>query len=229
MVERYLDQKRRERNDDRQGADAYANLGAIRLSKGDCKQYFFTGRCTKQSCPWEHENTLYPGGKGKSKGKGKSEGKKGGGKSKRASSKGADPKGKGKGGKNDGDRDKWIRAVDYGERGNPGRGLSPRRRSRSPSPYQIRQPSRGDSPNGKEDQPICTFYLQHKCKKGNDCPRWHSGPCRFYPRGECVMGKRCMFLHPKQGPAAEPKAAPAAKPKAKAVPAVAHEKQPLEQ
>ena len=51
MVNNYLEQQRKDRNDDQREADGYAHVGALKFKKGDCKQYFFTGRCTKQSCP----------------------------------------------------------------------------------------------------------------------------------------------------------------------------------
>ena len=143
----------------------------LRPKKGDCKQYFFTGRCSKRdSCPWSHDSTLYPDGKGKYKGKGKSTGKKGDGKSKRDSSEGAA----------------------QAERG--------RERTRAKSPNRIRQPIRGSSPDGERDRPICHLYLKNKCKKGNECPMWHSGQCKFDAQGKCLMGNRCIFLHPKPEP-----------------------------
>ena len=72
-VERYLEQRRKDRNREKGAADGAAFPVAPKVTKkpGDCNVYFFTGRCPRRdTCPLNHYTTIAdPGKKGKGKGK----------------------------------------------------------------------------------------------------------------------------------------------------------------
>ena len=203
MVENFLEGQRQERN--RSSADSrhhgYAHATEQKTCKnGQCRKFFNTGRCTDVDCPWTHYNTLYPDGKGKGdKGKGKGKGKRG-----RSDGKG-DKGGKGKG-KGKGDRSQSQQPQQ--DRG----------RSREREEQQPRE-RRGTSPSGKPDQKACTWHLKGTCKNGATCDKWHSGPCRFWKKGECNLGGKCPFLHrPKNATPAKAEDEATAQPKPKAKP-----------
>ena len=64
-----------------------------------------------------------------------------------------------------------------------------------PQPKAKGKPKRGKSPSGKEDQPVCNFYLRGKCRNGQQCDFFHPRPCKFHQQGTCTAGKDCNFYH----------------------------------
>ena len=76
----------------------------------------------------------------------------------------------------------------------------PNRRSRSTSrdsheKRRIKQPSRGTSPSGKHDQPLCRDFANGHCPRGKKCDFWHPGPCRYFKQGRCNLGDKCVYRH----------------------------------
>ena len=107
-----------------------------------------------------------------------------------------------------------------------------RQRGRSPSKDDIakaQKERRGESADkSKKDARPCKFFVQGKCKDGENCKFWHTPQCRLHKIGKCVMGDKCIYWHKdpnkKQANASEnqkpdePKGKAAAKAKAKAQP-----------
>ena len=48
-----------------------------------------------------------------------------------------------------------------------------------------RPKSRGKSPSGKTDRPVCGYWLLDKCTNGDKCDFWHSPFCSRWKKGEC--------------------------------------------
>jgi hypothetical protein len=53
-----------------------------------------------------------------------------------------------------------------------------------------------------EQKPICKFYLENRCSKGNDCSFRHEGTpkpksdfCKFFIIGACTKGDECPYSH----------------------------------
>jgi len=182
--------------------------------KGDCRTFFHTGRCPTQhsTCAYSHHNCLPKSEQTKGKGKGK--GKKGKGKGK---------KGKGKGKKDGKGKGKWQYGKGKGKdtkgkgkgKGKDGKGKGKGKRSTS------EPPTRGKSPAGNWNRPLCRNHKSGNCPKGETCDFWHpKGPCRTFARtGACPVMAKCPFSHGNTGggytmPAiAQPKPKP--QPKAK--------------
>ena len=67
MVVAYLNDKRIQKNvGPRQGSANAARQGS---QTGDCRQFYKTGKCSRTSCPYKHDNTIAEPAKGKGKGK----------------------------------------------------------------------------------------------------------------------------------------------------------------
>ena len=193
-----------------------------KFKNGDCRTYFNTGRCGKgNQCSWNHDRVLpkemRTSGKAKGKG-GKSYDKgKGNGKTKGWEPKGKD-KGKGKGkfgnskGKGKG-KEKWKKGKGKDARTcnhcfKPGhlaadcwyntgaknidkwsnQGVVPRTQSQG-------QPTRGKSPSGQLDRPLCKYIKAGRCQQGANCTYWHPGTCRQWIKNACVLGNKCNFMH----------------------------------
>ena len=146
MVIAFLNDKRVQRNSGKpHGSGSAAKQGP---GQGDCPQFYKTGKCSRQPCPYSHNVTNANTGKPK--------GAKGG--------KGDDTKGKGKGGKGQDRGRSETRQEPNTSRGN--------------SLNKNKQPTRGTSPSGKKDVKACFNYMKDKCTKGKQCNYWHPKPCR---------------------------------------------------
>jgi pyruvate/2-oxoglutarate dehydrogenase complex dihydrolipoamide acyltransferase (E2) component len=202
-ISRLQDDNRKRRGEG--GADAWANAAAGRR-QGECNQWSNKGACSRKDngCPFTHNDSDKGKNKGKGKGKGKRSDSSPPGGYRGDNGKGGRGKGKGKG-KDDG-----------GKGGYKGKGKGDDRGRSEQRP--IKQPTRGNSPSGKQDVKLCPYYKQGKCNKGDKCDMWHPNICTFWKRGACGMGEKCIYVHQDRLPkvAAPATAQPKAKPKPKA-------------
>ena len=153
-----LEDKRKQRNNKEDKVWYSFPVQENNCRQGDCRQYYYNGKCSRGDRPWKHERTQGKGKGGKLKGKGKDKGGKGdfkGGKGK--------DKGKGKGKNKGKDRGRSDHRDDHS-------------RGRS-STREISQPRRGVSPSGRPNMRICYFYTKHKCNSEKDCGFWHPPTC----------------------------------------------------
>ncbi|XP_032796950.2 zinc finger CCCH domain-containing protein 4 isoform X2 [Daphnia magna] len=63
-------------------------------------------------------------------------------------------------------------------------------------------PSPNTPSNKSKEEPICAFYMEGKCSRGNDCPYSHAALpprkmelCKFYLMDCCAKKEKCLYLH----------------------------------
>ena len=187
--------------------------------KGMCHNFYYWGSCPTQTtnCPWTHNVTCNPQGKGrrgrgKGRGNDKSGGKKGDGKDKnknqdkcnkcgkpghkakdcwsttndggKSKSKSKDSKGKDKG-----------KSKGKGDKGDKGKGDGGKKRGRTEE-RSSSVPTRGKSPTGQTNRPICWKGDSCPGKADKTCTFWHPGNCKVWnSKGTCALGDQCPFTH----------------------------------
>lgn len=194
-----------------------------KFKNGDCKTYFNTGRCGKgNQCSWNHDNVLPKnmrtsgkakgkGGKGyeKGKGNGKIKGWEPKGKDRgKGKGKHGDPKGKGmgKGKRKKGEgmdvktcntcsKPGHFSADCWYNTGTKSTGRWEDNQSNQRAQSQGVQPTRGKSPSGQFDRPLCKYIKAGRCQQGANCTYWHPGTCRQWIENVCVLGNKCNFMH----------------------------------
>ena len=65
----------------------------------------------------------------------------------------------------------------------------------SPSGATFARRSRGKSPSGEKNKPICKSWIKGNCSYGDSCKLCHISVCSHWKKGECKAGQQCLFLH----------------------------------